>query len=445
MAFIKLEDIEKYDLKKLNRLYKKYYENGFYKILKLVNLDINFEKAKGIRLYDFNGNEYLDFLSSFGCMSLGHNNDEVFKSIEEYKDRPNIMQQSINIFNGILANNIASLTDYELTKCHFTNCGAEAVEEALKLVFISHKDSHIIYFENSYHGKTLGALSALGTKVKENYYTMEERFHQVEYGDIKEVKRLCRQYKVGGIILEPVQGEGGIIIPKKSFLKDLRKLCDKEDIFLILDEIQTGLGRCGEIFCYKKFDIIPDILCISKTLSGGYIPIGAIVVKEEIWKKTYGKMKNGELITTTFSGNTLASIAAIKTLTIIKEDNLVVRSRKIGKYSLKRLKCLEGKYGVITDVRGMGLLIGIEFGGLKTRFSEKTIKIIMATIVSKLLNEHNIITTVTGNCPSVLRFEPPFIVEKDEIDYFVDSLDRVISEMDSICNLIVNTTKNILR
>lgn len=446
MGFVSLNDVDKHSLKDLNKMYKKYYENGFYKLLKLGDINLNFKNAEGLKIYDYDGNEYLDVISSFGCMSLGHNNKDILQAIIDHSSYPNILQQGINIFNGILANDLAYLTDYNLTRCHFTNCGTETVEEALKLSLMYKKDStHIIYFDKAYHGKTIGSLAVLGNKLKNKYNVMKECFHEVCYGDIEEVIAVCDMYKVSCIIIEPIQGEGGVRIADKDFLKELRAVCNEKDIVLIFDEIQTGLGRCGEIFAYKIFDVVPDIMCLSKTLSGGYVPIGAMMVRESIWKKTYGKMNNGRLLGTTFSGNTLACVAAIKTLSIIQEENLLSRVKDMGSYAMKKLLKLEDKYELITEVRGVGLLIGIDFGELKKLYNEKVIMAFMSTIISKLLNEHRILCTVTSNSPSVLRFEPAFTVEKDDIDYFVDSLDKVLEERDSILALAKETGKLMMK
>lgn len=212
---------------------------------------------------------------------------------------------------------------------------------------------------NAFHGKTLGILSTLGDQSKYKYPVLKDLFLKIPFGDIDALEKALKSHSVSAFIVEPIQGEGGIITPPEEYLKMVRALCDKYGVTLIFDEIQTGLGRCGFMFCFQQYGIVPDILCLAKSLSGGIIPIGCVSIKEDSWKYTYGKMGTALLPTTTFGGNTFASVVAIKTLSVLREEDLCERANKMGAYALQQLHALKQKHAIITDVRGTGLFIGL--------------------------------------------------------------------------------------
>lgn len=443
--FIKLNDIDNMSVEKLDELYLKHYNGAFYKLLELSNANVYFDRAQGTNLWDSKGNKYIDFVGGFGSLNLGHNHPLIIQALKNHFNKPNLIQQSANIYSGVLANNISYLTHGKLPVCCMTNCGTETVEEAIKLAYIHKKNGVIVYCSNAYHGKTLGSISALGNNSKENFPTFDKIFVEIPFGDISELNKVVKKYTVAAFLVEPIQGEGGIVLPPPEYFKEVRSLCDEHNIVLILDEIQTGLGRCGTMFCYEQFGIAPDIMCLSKSLSGGIIPVGCIAVRQNLWDSTYGKFKNATISNTTFGGNTLASVAAIESLTIIEEEKLYERANELGKYALNRLNGLKVNHDMITEVRGKGLLIGIEFGRLKKLHVKAIEKLMISTIISKMLNEHRIICGFTTNNPAVLRFEPPLIITKKEIDYFIESLDAVLiaenGEFRLLVDSIVNTSK----
>ncbi|MCY6957518.1 aspartate aminotransferase family protein [Clostridium brassicae] len=445
MRFISIEEANDLDEKIINKMYKKNYNPGLYKLFKLSDMNKNFVRASGIHVYDDEGNEYIDFLSGFGALNLGHNNGEVIETIQKVSSRPNMLQVSKNKYASVLANNISYLTKGELKYSIFTNSGTETVEEALKLALFYKKGGNIVYFSKAYHGKTLGSLSTLGNKIKHKYKSTLPNFIEVPYGNIDKFKEVVNNYDISGVIIEPIQGEGGIIVSKNSFLKELRAICDKKDIVLIFDEIQTGLGRCGSMFCYERFGVVPDIMCLAKSLSGGIIPIGCVAVEEILWEDTYGKIKNARLPSSTFGGNTFACAAAIKTLSIIEDNKLYKRAEVLGNYTISKLLELRRKHKIIKDVRGMGLMIGIEIGQFNQIIPTKIIEVAMANIISKLMNEYGIISGFTINCPSVLRIQPPLIVDKVQIDYLLYALDRIFEEESDIFKLGLDSTKNIFK
>jgi putrescine aminotransferase len=392
-----------------------------------------------MKVWDSEGTEYLDFMGGFGALNLGHNPPSVIEALKRHFNRPNLLQQSINIYNGVLANNLSYLTVGKLPVSLFTNCGTEAVEEAIKTAYLYKEKGKILYCTNAYHGKTLGSISALGTKSKDKFPHLKEHFVEIPFGNIAAFKKAVKENTIAAFLVEPIQGEGGINLPPEGYFETIRKICNKDEIVLILDEIQSGLGRCGSLFCYEQLNIIPDILCLSKSLSGGVMPVGSVSVNQAIWDKTYGKLKNATLASTTFGGNTFACIAAIETLRVIIDENIPLRARELGEYSLMKLNSLKEKHDIITEVRGKGLFIGIEFGNLKKLHSTIAEELMMVTIISKMLREYKILCGFAANNPSVLKFEPPLIVEKEDIDYFVECLDKLLSKEKNEFKLAIDT------
>lgn len=442
MDFINIEDFNSIGKKHLDKMYKEHYNEGLYKLFKLIGIDKEFTRAYGIHVYDKEGNDYIDFLGGFGALNLGHNNNEVINALNKVILRPNMLQISQNPYEAILANNISFLTHGKLSNCFFTNSGTESVEEALKLALFYKKGGNIIYFTKGFHGKTIGSLSALGSKIKNKYKPLLYNFLEIPYGDIEKFKEAVEIYKISGVIVELVQGEGGIVVGSEEFFKDIREICDKKNIILIFDEVQTGFGRCGSMFCYERFGVVPDVMCLAKSLSGGIIPIGCIAVKKSLWNKTYGKIKNCKLIGSTFGGNTFACVAGIKALSLIREENLPKRAMDLGIYTMEKLKNLKKKHKIIKDVRGMGLMLGVEIDNMNGVIPKKVMELSMSNIISKLMNKYRIISGFTINNPCVLRIEPPLIIDKEQIDYLIYALDRIFENNDDVLKLSLQSTKD---
>lgn len=437
--FVTLDDIKQLTSEELNKLYEKNFSNSLYEFFKISNMAIHYEKSLGMKVWDAEGNVYLDFMGGFGSLNLGHNPPSVIEALKNHFYKPNLIQQSINIYNGVLANNISFFTEENLPVSLFTNCGTESVEEAIKIAYLYNGKGKIVHCKDGYHGKTLGSISALGTNSKEKFLHFQDHFIEIPFGDIDAFAKAVKKDKIAAFLVEPIQGEGGINLPPEGYFEAVRKICNKNEIVLILDEIQSGLGRCGKMFCYEHFNIVPDILCLSKSLSGGVMPVGSVSVKQEIWDKTYGKLRNATLPSTTFGGNTYACVAAIEALRMIKEEKLAERAMELGEYALMKLNSLTAKHPIITQVRGKGLFIGIEFGELKKVHSTMAEEFMMVNIISKMLRKYKIICGFTANKPYVLKFEPPLIVEKEEIDYFVECLDKLLDEERSVLTLAINS------
>ncbi|XQN74599.1 acetylornithine transaminase [Methanothermococcus sp. Ax23] len=367
-------------------------------------------KGEGMYVEDINGRKYLDFLAGIAVNNIGHCNPEV---VETIKKQAETLMHTSNIYYIVpqvkLAKKLVELSG--LDRAFFSNSGAEANEAAIKLARKYGKNNgigegEIITMEHSFHGRTLTTITATAKpKYQEGYEPLPRGFKYVSFNDLEALKENITN-KTTAIMLEPVQGEGGVYIADKDYLKGVRDLCDDKNIVLIFDEVQCGMGRTGKMFAYEHYNIKPDILTLAKALGAGF-PIGATLAKEEI-ADAFTPGSHG----TTFGGNQLACASAYASVSIVEE--LLQNTQKMGDYFITKLKNLKDKYPFIKEIRGMGLMIGMElsFNG--------------GDIVKKMLEKGYLI-----NCTSdtVLRFLPPLIVKKEHIDELVDALDEVFSEI----------------
>ena len=315
-----------------------------------------FVRAKGSWVWDIEGNKYLDFFPGWGVSAIGHNHPLVLKAIQDQAKR--ILHVSNNYshpWQAQLAEKISKTSFGGLV--FFCNSGAEAIESAIKLARRWGSTSgryEMIAMKNSFHGRTLAAISATGqAKYQEGFAPLVEGFHHVSFNQLSEVEQAITS-KTVAILVEPIQGEGGIHIASLEFLQGIRKLCDRHHLLLILDEVQTGMGRTGKMFAYQHYGIKPDVMTLAKSLGGG-VPIGAMVVDKRL-----GEVLKPGTHATTFGGSPLVTRAGLAVFTAIQRERLIQRGAQVGKRLKKRLEQLARKYCVIEEVRGMGLMIGVE-------------------------------------------------------------------------------------
>jgi acetylornithine/N-succinyldiaminopimelate aminotransferase len=375
-------------------------------------------RGEGARLYDENGKEYLDFTAGIAVTNLGHSHPRVTEAIS--KQAAQLIHCSNLYYNPSqiqLAEKLVQLSC--LDQVFFCNSGAEANEAAIKLARKYAHDQYgpekyeIITFLHSFHGRTAGALSATGqTKYQKGFGPLLPGFHYAEAGNLESVLRLVNE-KTCAIMIEPVQGEGGVVPMDPEFLLALRKLCDEKGLLLIFDEIQTGIGRTGTLFAYQQFAIEPDILTLAKGLANG-VPIGAMLAKKQVAQAfTPGTHAS------TFGGNPLATTAALATLQVLMEEGVLERVQALGNYLADRLSQLVEKYDHAVEVRGMGLMRGI-------LLKEGAGEVVSAAFVKGLL-----LTVAGGN---TVRFVPPFVITEADIDQAVSIVDGILAEKRVACS-----------
>lgn len=394
---------------------KIYNEGSKYLMNTYSRLPVVFVKGEMQYLWDANGQKYLDFIAGYGCLNVGHSNKFVMGKLKKQID--NIIQPS-NVYHNKtqveLAKKLCNLTNFG-EKVFFANSGTEAIEGAIKLARKFSKNKYnpdkyrIISFYKSFHGRTLGALSATAqTKKQEVFKPLVEGFDYARLNDIDSVKRKINK-NTCAILIEPIQGEGGININDKKFLTWIRKICSENKILLILDEVQTGFGRTGEMFAYQNYGIKPDIMVVAKSLGGG-MPIGAIISTDDI-SSAFNPGDHGS----TFGGNAASCAAGCAVIDYILKNGLIDKSREMGKYFLNKLKGIKKKYTIIKDVRGIGLMLAMEF-------REEVADI----LVRNALKDYIILNKVSG---SILRFLPPLMITKDNINTLMKWLDKNIGDL----------------
>lgn len=368
-------------------------------------------KGKGCTLWDTQGKKYTDFVAGIAVCNLGHAHPGVSKALSKQADT---LFHVSNLYYTIPQVELASrLTENSFAdRVFFCNSGAEANEAAIKLSRKYFKEKgergryRIISMEHSFHGRTMATLSATGQdKIKQGFEPVLEGFDYVPFNDISSLRS-----KIGpstcAVLIEPIQGEGGVRCPDPEYLKAVRQTCDEAGILLIFDEIQTGIGRTGKLFAYEHFGIAPDIMTLAKALANG-LPIGAMLAREEV-ADAFGPGSHAS----TFGGTPVVTAASLEVVRVLSEENIIDHCKNIGVYFRERLSWLKDRHELIEDVRGMGLLLGMKL----SMEGDK--------IVALCMEKGFLINCIQGN---ILRFIPPLIIEKQEIDALVACLDEVMN------------------
>lgn len=381
------------------------------------NLEI--EKGRGIYLISKSGKKYLDFACGIAVTNLGHCHPKVIAAAVKQAEQlihacAGIVYYEANI---LLAEKLANICPEGLNMSFFCQSGTEATEGAIKLAKYAKNKPGIIAFQGGFHGRTLGALSVTTSKQKyrDRYEPLLPNIFIAPYdknNSLEEVEKILRSKQIAGMIVEPVQGEGGYIVPSKEFLSGIRNLCNKYEAALIFDEVQTGLGRTGKMFASEHFGVYPDIMALAKGLASGF-PLGAIVAKESIMKQWSPGAHGG-----TMSGNPVSCAASLATLDVIEKENLADVALKMGSYLKAKLENTKKSCLSIVDVRGLGLMIGVEFkeGGLVKKILEQC-------------TNNGLILISCGPRDNVIRFIPPLIVTKEQIDSAVNIFEEALKEL----------------
>ena len=365
-------------------------------------------RGKGALVWDINGKEYIDCAGSYGVCIVGHCHPKVVEAVKKQAEKLISCHSSLyNDARSEFLQKITKITPKGLNKVFLANSGAEAVESAIKLARKFSGKPEIIAMMGAFHGKTMGALSATwDKKYREPFLPLVPEFKHVPSDNLERVREAVTE-KTAAIIAEPIRGESGIRVPSDDFLPGLREICDEKGVLLILDEVQTGFGRTGKIFACEHWNIVPDILCVAKSVAGG-LPLGVTIAKEDVMSS----LKLGEH-TTTFGGNPLVCAAACAAIDVLIEEKLAERAATLGAYFKEKLVDLQVKHKVVREVRGLGLMLGMEL-----RFD-------VLQIILQAMDKGVLILDAGRN---VLRFLPPLVIEKEQIDKVVAILDTILEE-----------------
>jgi putrescine aminotransferase len=395
--------------------YGRFINPGLQRLYRFANVSTVEWEASGVVIRDAHGKEYLDCSGGPAIFNVGHRHPKVVAAVKAQLDRmPMSVRALPRHLEAELAALLAEITPGDLQYTFFCNSGAEANEGALKLARLATGRTEIVAAIGAFHGKTMGALSASGRDTyKTPFEPLVPGFRHVPFGDLGAMTAAVSA-RTAAVILEPIQGEGGVIIPPDEYLPGVRRICDRHGALLIVDEVQTGLGRTGKMFACEHWNVTPDILTMAKALGGGVVPIGAFTGRPHLWKALE---QNPYLHSTTFGGNPLACAAGIATINVIRDERLADRAAELGPYFVTRLRDIARRHTrFVRDVRGKGLLIGIEF----------TDPDLVLLVTAEAL-QRGLIVFYSLNKPETFRIAPPLIITREQIDRAVAILDESVA------------------
>jgi ornithine--oxo-acid transaminase len=405
-------------------------------VLELTGFDRRYVRADGCLLYDDEGRDYLDFLAGFGVFALGRNHPVVKDALVDALDRDlaHLVQFDTPLLAGLLAEELVNRAGGGLSRCFFGNSGAEANETAIKLARRHTGHSRIVYCDHAFHGLTTGALALNGgAEFREGFEPLLPGTAPVPFGDLEALEAELRRGDVAAFVIEPIQGKT-VEIATPSYLRGALELCHQHGALLVIDEVQTGLGRTGELFCYQHAGIEPDLVTMAKALSAGFIPVGATLCRDDIWRSTYSSLDRAMVHSSTFGQNTLAAVAGHVFLHVLDEEDLLSNARRTGALLTNGIKQLAGHHDMISDVRGLGLMIGIEFDQPSAAPGKAAFRLLQAMrhglfsqmVVGPLFNDHRILTQVAADDVNIVKLLPPLVAGPAEVERFVTALDDVL-------------------
>ncbi len=418
-------------------LHEAYVNPQFVKVLRIIGFDKVYKRAEGQYLYDGEGNRYLDLLSGYGVFALGRHHPRIKEVIRDVldKDLSHLVQMDCSLLSGLLAEKLVSLTSDHLDTVFFTNSGTEAVEGGLKFARGATGRSRILHLDHAFHGLTLGSLSANGNGEFRDGFGELLPSTAIRMNDLESLEKELRKKDCAAFIFEPIQGKG-VYLPDHSFLPEAQRLCRKNGTLLIADEVQSGLGRTGKWFAYEHWNLEPDIVCIAKSLSGGFVPVGAILYRREVYQKIFSRMDRCVVHSNTFGKNNLAMACGLATLEVMREEKLPERAAALGEQLISGLAEVGKKYEMFREVRGKGLMIGVEFqepGSLRLKAGWKMIHaankgLFGQMIVVPLMARHRILTQVAGHDIDLVKLLPPLVITEEDVRQTVAAFDQVISD-----------------
>jgi ornithine--oxo-acid transaminase len=437
------------------KLHQEFLNPQLAKVLKTLGFDRFYERGEGCYLIDREGDRYLDFLSGFGVYALGRSHPAVKKALHDAidLDLPNLVQLDCALLPGLLAEALVGTLHQGIGRCFFSNSGAEAIECAVKFSKYATGRPRLLYAEHAFHGLTNGALSLNGGReFREGFGPLLPGCDFVGFGDLASLERELRRGDVAAFVVEIIQGKG-VYLATEEYWAAAERLCRQYGTLFVVDEVQTGLGRTGKMWAHEHYGLRPDIVTVSKALSGGYIPVGATLCSPEIFDRVYSKMERAVAHSTTFGRNQLAMVAGLATLQAIEDENIVDHARQMGEAFDAALAPLVEKYEMFHEVRGKGLMIGLVFGEpsslrLKSRWKmlEGARKgLFSQLIVGPLFNRHRILTQVAADGVNIVKLLPPLICGEAEVDLFVAALDDVLADAHRNSSLVFEFGKTLAK
>lgn len=419
-------------------LHERYLNPQMVRVLKTIGFDRRYVRAQGPYLFDDQGQRYLDLLSGFGVFALGRNHPRLVQVLQEVltQELPNLVQMDVSVLAGLLAERLLATLPDRLQRIYFANSGTEAVEAAIKFSRSATGRTKIVYCERGYHGVTLGSLSATGDAYfRDGFGPFVPGFVQIPFDDLDALERALSPGDVAAFIVEPIQGHG-VRIPSDDYLPAASELCRRYGTLLVVDEVQTGLGRTGRFWAIDHWQVEPDLVCMAKALSGGFAPVGAVACGKGILEKVFNSMDRALVHGSTFSKNNLAMAAGLATLEVIEQERLVENAARVGGQILAGLEPLVAHYELLSDVRGRGMMIGLEFSQPRSFSLKASWKMLEAAnkglfcqmITVPLFMRHRILSQVAGHGMHIVKFIPPLSLSDDDRRWIIDAVTDVVAD-----------------
>ena len=419
------------------RLHNRHLNEQMVKVLQTIGYDVSFVRGAGQYLWDRNGAKYLDLLSGWGVFALGRNHPDIRRALNSVidADLPNLVQMDVSVLSGLLAEHLLGSVPY-MEKVFFSNSGAEAVEAAIKFARNATGRAGLVFCDHAFHGLTYGALSMNGDGVfRDGFGPLLPGAAQVPFNDLAALEAALRTRDVAAFFVEPIQGKG-VVMPDDDYLPRAAALCRKYGTLFVADEIQTGLGRTGKFLAVEHWGVEPDMVLLAKALSGGHVPIGAVLTRRKTFEKVFNRMDRAVVHGSTFAKNDLAMAAGIATLRVIENEGLVQNAAAVGTRLTASFAEMRDRYELVKAVRGKGLMLGIEFGAprsLKLRAAWSLLETVNAGLFCQLITiplfkEHRVLSQVAGHGNHCIKLLPPLTIDAQDCDWITSAFDAVIAD-----------------
>ncbi len=435
-----------------HELFSKYVNPQFVRVLRTIGFDRNYVRADGPLLYDSDGNDYLDMLAGYGVFALGRSHPDIRDALHQALDLdyPNMVQMDAPLISGLLAQKLVSYMPEGVDTVFFTNSGTEANEGAIKFARKATGKTRIIFWDHAFHGLTTGSLALNGGAEFRRGFGDLIPSTKIPMGDIDALRQELKKGDVAAFFFEPVQGKG-VYTAKPEFYREAQSLCREHGALFICDEVQSGFGRTGKMFAHQHWGLEPDVVTVAKALSGGFIPVGAILYRRWIYDKVFTDMEHSVVHSNTFGRNIMAMAAGLATLDVIERDDLVGNSKRMGDLISDGIKSMIPRYEMLSEVRGLGLMIGIEFAepkSLKLRAGWKLVHKMNKSLFSQmitvpLMKEHRILTQVAGHSVDIIKLLPPLVIDESHVQRFLTAFEKVVADCHKFPGSAWNVTKDL--
>lgn len=435
-------------------LHEQYVNPTLVDVFRTIGFDRVYARGEGAYLWDDAGEKYLDMLGGFGVAAIGRNNPVVAGALRDVLDMdlPNMVQMDCALLSGLLAEALVARTPDHLDAVYFCNSGTESVEASLKFARAATGRDRFVHFRGGWHGLTLGSLSAMGSEeFREGFGTLMPG-DEVAVGDLDHLEAVLDRRESAAVIMECIPGHS-VRMPPHGFLARVQDACRRTGTLLICDEVATGYGRTGTMFAFQHFGLEPDIIATSKALSGGYVPVAATICRREIYSAVFSKMERAWVHSSSFGRNNLAMAAGLATLSVLDDGDMLARSAEQGRKLVDGINGLRDTHEVLKEARGVGCLVAIELQRPASTTKRVAWDAVHAMheglypqlVVMPLLDRHHIITQVTGRADPIIRLMPPFVISDDDIRWFVEALDDVLSRSHRLAGPMVGMGRNALK